>query len=214
MIALVTTSLPTLDRFREQTWNVGRLFTPRMIGNVAGTVAAGYPWAADCDGFKGVDTRLYLNMLARLPSDSGCRFVVPPDRVADQRATMALFTQWQKLISEDLGLPIAYVLQDGLEGVGVPWDHCQALFIGGTTHFKLSGLVKRTVEEGKERGKWIHMGRVNTPDRAAYARSIECDSFDGSQWGRFPVRDLPELLTILEPSFNGEAQTTLSEATA
>lgn len=198
MIALITTSVPTLDKFRLQTWKVGRLLVPGMSTGIPGTIAGGYPWAADSGGFKGVDYRSYMAMLAKLPRDSGCRFVVPPDVVGDAVKTRALFDRWRQIIVEGLGLPVAYVLQDGLESVEVPWDQCDALFIGGTTPFKLSDLVRRTVAEGREAGKWIHMGRVNTPDRAAYARAIGCDSFDGSQWGRYPERDLPELVSILE----------------
>ena len=124
-------------------------------------------------------------------------FVVLPDVIGNAKETMRLFMRWQSIVHDDLGLPRAYVLQDGLDSVGVPWDHTEAIFIGGTTRFKLCKRVANTVAEAKDRGKWVHMGRVNTPDRAAYAWSIGCDSFDGSQFGRFPQRDFPELCSIL-----------------
>lgn len=201
MIAFITTSVPTLRKMREQTWHVGRLMTPRMSA-LSTTIKEGFPWAADCDGFNGVDVPAYLRMLAIVAATpQGCRFVVVPDRVADARETLRLFLKWQPIIREDLGLPAAYVLQDGIEAVGVPWDLCEAVFIGGSTHFKLSRAARQLATEAKERGKWLHMGRVNTPDRAFYARSIGCDSFDGSQWGRFPERDLPELVSILEDTW-------------
>ena len=202
MIALITTSVPTLVKMREQTWKVGRLITPRMATALEGTITHGLPWAADCDGFNGVDVPAYLRMLSTISKyPSGCRFVVLPDKVADARETLRLYMKWQDIVRGDLGLPAAYVLQDGIEGVGEPWDYLDAVFIGGTTPFKLSRVVRRIVAEAKDRGKWVHMGRVNTPDRAFYARSIGCDSFDGSQWGRFPERDFPELVSILEDTW-------------
>ena len=42
----------------------------------------------------------------------------------------------------------------------------------------------------QQRGLWIHMGRVNSLRRLAYAASIGCHSIDGTQWGPLP-RYLP-----------------------
>jgi hypothetical protein len=198
MIAFITTSVPTLDKIRVHTWNVGRLFTPRMATGMTTTLASGYPWAADCDGFGGFHPRRYLKMLSNLPSDSGCRFVVIPDKIGDAKETLSLFMRWQPIVKE-LDLPVAYVLQDGLESVGVPWDLTDVVFVGGTTEFKLGSVARKAVESAKERGKWAHMGRVNTAKRALYAREIGCDSFDGSSWGRFPDTFLDDLIAILEP---------------
>lgn len=210
MIAFITTSVPTLVKMRERTWHVGRLLTPRMASALDGTTKNGLPWAADNDGFNGVKVGPYLRMLSLIAeTPEGCRFVVLPDKVSDARETLRLYLKWQEIVREDLGLPGAFVLQDGIEGAGVPWDLTEAIFIGGTTHFKLSGIVRRLAQEAKERGKWLHMGRVNTPDRAFYARSIGCDSFDGSQWGRFPERDLDELVMILQDDWTPGDQATI-----
>ncbi len=199
MIALITTSLPQLEAFRELTPDVGRLFVPGLKAAVERTVEARIPWAADCGGFKGVDARAYLGMLSKLPADSGCLFVVPPDRWSDATESRRLFDIWRPIIAESLGLPIAFVLQDGLTTpADVPWDRCDAVFIGGSNHFRKGGLIGRVVAEAHARGKWAHMGRVSSPERAYYARSLGCDSFDGSQWGRFPDLYLPKLLAILE----------------
>ena len=62
----------------------------------------------------------------------------------------------------------------------------RALFIGGATNeFKLGPEVEAIVAEGRQRGIWIHMGRVNSLRRLVYAASIGCDSIDGTQWVRF-----------------------------
>jgi hypothetical protein len=45
--------------------------------------------------------------------------------------------------------------------------------------------VEQVVAEARQRGIWVHMGRVNSLRRLAYAASIGCDSIDGTQWVRF-----------------------------
>ena len=62
----------------------------------------------------------------------------------------------------------------------MPWDDFDALFIGGTTDWKLGDGAAQLVREAKRRGKWVHMGRVNSLRRMIYAESIGCDSADGT----------------------------------
>jgi hypothetical protein len=52
------------------------------------------------------------------------------------------------------------------------------------------------VAEAKRRGKYDHMGRVNSARRAAYAASIGCDSIDGTGASKFRDRRLPEYLAF------------------
>ena len=42
------------------------------------------------------------------------------------------------------------------------------------------------------RGKWVHMGRVNSTRRIRYAASIGCDSVDGTKWVRWRDRYLTD----------------------
>jgi hypothetical protein len=49
--------------------------------------------------------------------------------------------------------PIALVAQDGLEPLPVPWEQLEALFIGGSSRWKLGPHAARLVREAKERGK-------------------------------------------------------------
>lgn len=79
-----------------------------------------------------------------------------------------------------LGYPAALVAQDGLEHLDVPWDDFDALFIGGSTEWKLGKAAARLVAEAKRRGKHVHMGRVNSRRRWSYAEHIGCDSVDGT----------------------------------
>ena len=122
----------------------------------------------------------------------GCLFVTAPDVVGDAAQTLRNFAEWR---SELDGFPVALVGQDGL---GVPpWDEFDALFIGGTTEWKMGAQARRLIREAKERGKWVHMGRVNSYARGRYARWLGCDSIDGTQFSWFRDTKLPAYLNAL-----------------
>ncbi len=81
--------------------------------------------------------------------------------------------------------PLAYVLQDGETVDGVPWDYIKAVFIGGTNKFKLGKESLSLAAEAKGRGKWVHMGRVNSPSRLHSAIYANVDSIDGTGISRY-----------------------------
>jgi hypothetical protein len=195
-IALVTSSLPTLLRLEEP--RIGRLFTPRMVANVSGTIESKVPWAADNDCFNGLDYDRWAHMLElishpRLNSRRpGLLFVVVPDRVGDALETRRMFDEYAPEVIRR-GHPAAYVLQDGETGATVPWADIEAVFIGGSTEYKVGPVARRLTAEAKDRGLWAHMGRVNTRGRYLYAAEIGCDSIDGSSFGRFPRLKVPAL---------------------
>jgi hypothetical protein len=89
---------------------------------------------------------------------------------------------------------VAFVAQDGLESLTVPWDDFDVLFIGGTTEWKLGPQARALVADAKARGKWVHMGRVNSERRYRYAHAIGCDSVDGTYLTFGPDENLPKLL--------------------
>ena len=150
------------------------------------------PWAADNDAFNGgwdhCAERRFLRMVETLSGLPGCLFVVCPDVVGEAGLTSMLFDEYAPLLHRH-GLPPAYVLQEPgveYEHSWIPWGAMRALFIGGaTTEFKLGPQVEAIVTEARHRGIWVHMGRVNSLRRLAYAASIGCDSIDGTQWARF-----------------------------
>ena len=111
-----------------------------------------------------------------------------PDVVADAQATARLFEVWWRAPARR-GLPAALVAQDGLEQLGcwlaLAWPRIDALFIGGSTAWKLGPSAEALALEAKRRGKWVHMGRVNSARRIRYAASIGCDSVDGTKWVRW-----------------------------
>jgi EAL domain-containing protein (putative c-di-GMP-specific phosphodiesterase class I) len=87
------------------------------------------------------------------------------------------------------------VAQDGLEDHPVPWGLIDALFIGGTTEFKMGPVAAAAAQQARLLGKWVHMGRVNTRRRIRYAKSLGCDSMDGTSFSRFRRTTLPWALT-------------------
>lgn len=127
----------------------------------------------------------------------GCAFVVAPDVVADAQATLAWSRPWLAKIRA-LGFPAALVAQNGLEDMDVPWDEFDVLFIGGTTEWKLSPMAALLVSEARQRGKEIHMGRVNSHRRITIAAQMGCDSVDGTYLRFSPTENLPKLLSWLE----------------
>lgn len=50
------------------------------------------------------------------------------------------------------------------------------------------------VKRAKQRGLWIHMGRVNGSRRTKYAAALGCDSVDGSSTARFMQDKLTSLI--------------------
>jgi hypothetical protein len=171
----------------------GRLLSPRQFSRAADTAEAGIPWAADNDCFQRLDAAAYRAMLDAIEGLHGCRFVVAPDVVGDWTATNDRFWRW--LPELERGQPIAYVAQDGQPPADVPWEEIDALFIGGTTPYKLSAEAEQLGREAKRRGLWLHMGRVNSRKRFDYARAIGCDSVDGTSYSRWRNRWLPDALT-------------------
>jgi hypothetical protein len=172
----------------------GRLLSPRQFSRAQDTSEAGIPWAADNDCFQRLDEGAYRAMLQAIYGLNGCKFVVAPDVVGDWKATAHLYDKWQEELSA-AWLPIAYVAQDGQPSKQVPWGGIDSLFIGGTTEYKLSADAERLGREARERGKWLHMGRVNSRKRFDYARSTGCNSIDGSSFSRWRDRWLPNALT-------------------
>lgn len=195
MIVLINGG-PGLDRFGPSRL-IGRLISPRS-GN---KVLPGQIWAADNDAFLAWNEDRFVKMLNRLEGTPGCLFVTAPDVVGDARATLDRFWDWRLEIT-GRGFPIALVGQDGAENLDVPWDCIDAWFVGGSTEWKLSATAADLVGEANRRGKWTHMGRVNSRRRLRIARDAGCESVDGSGWSKFPdhylKRDLPLLAELTE----------------
>jgi hypothetical protein len=159
-------------------------------------VPVGATWCAD-NGCYGKGWPGYAAWWAwlqqRTPEAGTCLFATAPDVVGDAAATLARSAPWLPRIRE-LGYPAALVAQDGLELLAVPWDTFDVLFIGGSTGWKLGRHARQLVKDARARGKWVHMGRVNSGLRYRYAEAIGCQSVDGTFLTHGPDVNLPQVL--------------------
>lgn len=144
-------------------------------------VALAAVWAMDNGAFSNFKPDLFRRYMDALQGLPRCLFVVVPDVVRDHVRTMENWHQWHAEI-KDRGYPRAFVLQNGVTLDTVPFDDCEAVFIGGSTEFKFTPLVRDIVTEAKRLGKWVHNGRVNSLKRINYSFKIGCDSFDGTTY--------------------------------
>ncbi|MBO9609179.1 MAG: hypothetical protein J7639_24705 [Paenibacillaceae bacterium] len=193
MLLLVSGASKTV-RKHANSKHLGCLLTPQN-GNTVDSFG-GLPWAADNGCFNGFNPVAFVRMLEKI-RDSSPIFIATPDVVAEAAATLELFMVWAPVIRW-YEFPVALVLQNGQEFLPVPWDQVNAVFIGGDTTWKLGPAARRLVHEARQRGKWVHMGRVNSLVRLGYARDIGCQSVDGSGYSMFPDTNIPEALRFLE----------------
>lgn len=122
-----------------------------------------------------------------------CLFATAPDVVGDAIATLARSLPVLPMIRA-AGLPAAFVAQDGSEAAGlIPWSEIDAVFLGGSTEWKLSPEARAVTAEAKRRGKWVHMGRVNSLRRLQLAAEWGVDSADGTMIAFGPTENLAKL---------------------
>lgn len=172
--------------------SIGFIDTPAQ-GNVR---PGGVTWCADngCFSDRWDEGKWWAFLTNNADRADSCLFATAPDVVGDAAATLEKSAPWLPQIRA-LGYRVALVAQDGLESLPVPWDEFDALFIGGSTEWKLGPHAREIAAEAKRRGKWLHMGRVNSERRFRYAAAIGCDSADGTYLTFGPDVNLPKLLS-------------------
>jgi len=154
----------------------------------------GWTWAADNGCFSlPWDEDRWLRWLASDLPRFRCLFAVVPDVVGDHEATLARWERYAPAVAV-LGYPLAFVAQDGCTAASVPWRGMDALFVGGTTKWKLGAEVKALIVEAQRRGKRVHIGRVNSQGRYLAFAALGCDSADGTYLAFGPDANLPSLL--------------------
>jgi hypothetical protein len=163
---------------------LGHLLTPRAWNSAEAIFATGLPVAADNGAYAGLDEVAFRLMLDKLAGQRPL-WVVAPDVPYDAKATLAPFLFWALEI-HGRGFPVALAGQDGLEDCLVPWESFEALFLGGSTRWKLSQAAGDLAHEARRRGKTVHMGRANSRQRFWVARTFGCDTLDGSRVSRWP----------------------------
>lgn len=196
MIVLVSGATATVRKLAPHP-NLGVLITPRATQSLEWLIGSGVPWACDNDCFRGLDEDRFCRMVDRLVrrDTRRCMFVTIPDEVGDHAATLEQWSAWYPYVAE-VGLPAAFVLQDGATSETMPWPEMKALFVGGSTEYKESLAALTLCQEAKERGLWVHVGRVNTNRRERRFLGV-ADSFDGTKYSMFPDRHLPPALKRL-----------------
>lgn len=176
-------------------YGVGILLTPYSQRNLD---ADDWTWAADngCFG-KQWEEKTWARFLGNRPNPETALFAVVPDAVGNPHETTRRWEQHYQTV-RNLGYKTAYVLQDDATNNHVPWDQLDALFIGGSTEYKLSLQAKKWVQEAKQRNKWVHMGRVNSQKRIEIAYEWGCDSVDGTFLAFGPDINAPKLIKMIQ----------------
>lgn len=160
------------DRYEFNFWQLRTPLTKYAL--------SGAPYGLDNGCFARFDRPTWDRLLNEAYVDRPV-FVCIPDVVGSASRTAELFDVF---FHHTNGLPRALVLQDGIDGIRIPWQHIDAVFVGGTDHFKSSSSAMAACRAAKMLGKWVHVGRVNTPARIRQWIGI-ADSIDGSGISRF-----------------------------
>lgn len=139
------------------------------------------------DTYKGDDA--WLDWLDALPRER-CLFAVVPDvaRRPDGSLGGDPVATWDKFLAlspivQAMGFPAALAAQDGIENmpnVNLQLALCDALFLAGSTEWKVGPEAEKLAHLARSMGKWVHMGRVNSLKRMKRAREMGCNSADGT----------------------------------
>jgi hypothetical protein len=203
---------------------LGQIITP-AVGN---RLEPWVEWIADNGIYSNAypGDRGYLGWLAsHIDYRARCRFAVAPDVVADHNATLERSWPMLRPIRRVVGR-VALCAQNGATPDDMPWDYIDAVFLAGIVECAPCGYVpavaslpqqtcprcrRRLAEwkvgevaaaissEAKRRGKWVHMGRVNSRERMDRARQMGVDSADGTYVAYGPDINLVRLLGWLYP---------------
>jgi hypothetical protein len=161
----------------------------------------GVEWVMDNGAYSNFDENKFSRMAQTAMFDENCHWLAMPDVVGDHEQTLNLFHEWKVRLCNHY-IPCrpkfkkwAFVIQDGATIETIPWDEIKAVFLGGTTQFKLSSRAYMILLEAKAKGKWVHVGRVNTVGRISYFHDV-ADSIDGSGIAKYDHMLYRALLVI------------------
>jgi hypothetical protein len=143
-------------------------------------------WCLDNSVFSGkFDLNKWFEQMERLLEwKSKCLFISIPDVVGDAAATLKQFSRYRRMAKH---WPAAFVSQDGIKDHErrIPWDDFDVLFVGGSDRHKRGRVGGWIRVEAKKRGKWVHIGRVNSVFGIT-KRFWTADSWDGTNLSRCP----------------------------
>ena len=96
MMLLVSGSTASVARMAgRHNGRLGILLTPRNRNSVEAVRKTGLQWAIDNGAFSGFDPVRFRRLLERAAGVPGLLWIVCPDVVADARATLQRFDEWQ-----------------------------------------------------------------------------------------------------------------------
>jgi hypothetical protein len=191
--------------FTGSVTGVRHLLGARLLGYM-NTPANGHSmnewvWAADngCFGKNYVGDNKWFDWLNSFDQTtrSLCAFATAPDVVGSATETMKRSKPWLPLIRQ-AGYKAALVAQDGLVPNDCPWDEIDALFIGGSTEWKLSQQAADLMIAAKKKNKWVHVGRVNSWRRYVGMAQRGADSVDGTFIAFGPNINAPKLMSWVD----------------
>lgn len=204
-MTIYLTTVHRVARPYHEDHRLGCVNTPSSGGRKAGWI-----WAADnnCWGRHYPGDQAWFSWLSEQAHDAySCLFATAPDVIGDARETLERSIPWLPEIRR-LGFKAGFVAQPGCLDLDVPWDEFDALFLGGTDEWKLGPGARDMVGEARSRGRWVHMGRVNSLRRFHYAAAIGCNSADGTVLAFAPDRNIEKILAFshLDPSLGVEGE--------
>ena len=184
MILLVSSGTKKhCNRVNDNLDKFGCFVSPRCYSSISRTTGI---IGADNDCFNSsYSDESFLSLVNRLAKyKERLKFIAVPDVPFNDKETLKKFYVWYETL-KDFNLPLALVTQDEMLTKDIPWNKIQALFIGGSTEWKLSTESVNIIKEGQKKNKWIHVGRVNTPSRITLCKMLNVDSIDGTGFSMF-----------------------------
>jgi hypothetical protein len=187
MIPLIDASPARIGALAEQCGfkDYGQLQTPlTSYSNHGGK------WACDNGGFSRQDPDAFFGFMERRREyQTNCLWVAIPDVVGSARRTLEVFSHYHEVVRLQ-GWPIALVAQDGAEDMDIPWKLIDAVFIGGSTEWKMGRHAEGVIRAALWLRKKVHVGRINTGQRWEHFAKLGCHTFDGSALARpYPGHD-------------------------
>ena len=171
--------------------NLGYLVTPfshTKLQEVKNKV-----YAIDNGAFAGLDEKKFMKIVNNYKNNKKEIFIAVPDIVGNHKETLKMFNNWRDILSD---YNLGFVAQDGMTKNDIPKE-AQAVFIGGSTEFKLGKIAFEIIQIAKEKGLWVHMGRVNSLKRIKYAYESNVDSIDGTKYAMFDKVHLKKALDYI-----------------
>jgi len=166
--------LPEFEQFIR-----GQLLTP-----LTGYSDRGGEYAIDNGAFSRFDVAKWGRLLRRqAESADRCLFVTCPDIVGSAARTLDLWNNRHSVFASEcvaFADKFCLVAQDGVEDMLIPWHELEWIFIGGGDPWKDSKAAQDVVRTAKMLGKFVHVGRVNTPKRFDLFADLGADTCDGS----------------------------------